>query len=189
MVKYIKIPGTDPNIEYITSPAPSSLDVIELATTNWVRESYDSQIVNAAPVGLVIAFAANTEPEGFILCDGSTVSRETYFKLFSVIGTLYGEGDGTTTFALPNLNGRYIQGNTTSGTMLNAGLPEIGGNIYAGYNGTGYPNGSKDSIGVGSGASYVRQTVLFKASTYSTIYGSSDTVQPPSITMRYYIKY
>lgn len=53
--------------------------------------------------GMVIPWANFTEvPDGFLLCDGAAVSRELYSELFSVIGTIYGEGDGSTTFNLPN---------------------------------------------------------------------------------------
>lgn len=54
------------------------------------------------PIGSVIAFAGNNAPVGYLMCDGSAVSRETYADLFAVIGTTYGSGDGSTTFNLPN---------------------------------------------------------------------------------------
>ena len=66
------------------------------------------------PVGVVQAFAGSTIPTGWLLCDGSAVSRTTYAALYSVIGTTYGSGNGSTTFNLPNtvqppaLTMRYI---------------------------------------------------------------------------------
>lgn len=53
-------------------------------------------------VGLVAKFASDSEPPGWLMCDGSEVSRSNYSGLFSVIGTSYGDGDGSTTFNLPN---------------------------------------------------------------------------------------
>jgi microcystin-dependent protein len=62
------------------------------------------------PVGAVILYSAPTPPVGWLLCNGSAVSRTDYADLFSTIGTLYGEGDGVTTFNLPNLSGRVPAG-------------------------------------------------------------------------------
>lgn len=62
------------------------------------------------PVGTVLAMAAPTVPVGFLECSGATVSRTTYSALFSLIGTTYGAGDGSTTFTLPNLRGEFIRG-------------------------------------------------------------------------------
>ena len=66
-------------------------------------ERYDVEaFINPIPTGAVLPFAGHTAPEGFLLCDGSAVSRITYAKLFEVIGELYGKGDGSTTFNLPD---------------------------------------------------------------------------------------
>jgi microcystin-dependent protein len=61
-------------------------------------------------VGQVCFFAMQTPPEGFLACDGSAVSRTTYAALFAAIGTLYGSGNGTTTFNLPDLRGEFVRG-------------------------------------------------------------------------------
>lgn len=55
------------------------------------------------PVGLISPYAGSTAPTGWLLCDGSAVSRSTYADLFAVVGTTFGAGNGTTTFNLPNL--------------------------------------------------------------------------------------
>ena len=55
-------------------------------------------------------FAGTTAPQGCLFCDGSAVSRTTYAALFEVIGTTYGEGDGSTTFNIPDLSGRVVIG-------------------------------------------------------------------------------
>lgn len=65
----------------------------------------------ATPPGVVEAYAGTSyPPAGYLLCDGSLVSRTTYAALFAAIGTTFGVGDGSTTFALPDLRARYIGG-------------------------------------------------------------------------------
>jgi microcystin-dependent protein len=65
-----------------------------------------------APTGEVKMFAGSTLPSGFLLCDGSAISRTTYSALFGVIGTTYGVGDGSTTFNLPDFGNHFPRGNT-----------------------------------------------------------------------------
>lgn len=60
----------------------------------------------SAPIGIIQAYAGSTAPTGWLICDGSAVSRTTYSELFGVIGTTYGSGNGSTTFNLPDLRGR-----------------------------------------------------------------------------------
>lgn len=68
-------------------------------------------------VGSIYMYAGSTIPELFMLCDGSAVSRGTYSDLFAVIGTTFGQGDGSTTFNLPNLSGKVAIG-ASSGHAL-----------------------------------------------------------------------
>lgn len=63
-----------------------------------------------APVGTIVAFAGSTAPSGWLLCDGTQVSRSTYATLYSVVANAYGSGDGTTSFHLPDLRGRFLRG-------------------------------------------------------------------------------
>ena len=76
------------------------------------KSDLSSSLSTAVPTGIVQAFAGSTLPDGWLLCDGSAVSRTDYAALFAVIGTTYGAGDGSTTFNLPNqppaLTMRYI---------------------------------------------------------------------------------
>lgn len=58
--------------------------------------------------GMVIPYGGTTAPDGFLICNGGAISRTTYKDLFSVIGTTYGAGDGSTTFNLPNLSTLYL---------------------------------------------------------------------------------
>lgn len=153
------------------------------------------------PVGAVFAFACNTAPAGCLLCNGAAVSRTTYNHLFNAIGTTYGAGDGSTTFNLPDLTDRFIQGSGTAGTTKSAGLPNITGHAEDLRSG-GWSSGQNYTSGC------VTQTFTSKsyatafsnylgclygfnidASKSNSIYGKSATVQPPALTMRFYIKY
>lgn len=80
-------------------------------------EIYNHQLSIVEPAGMVTAWAGgtgNSAPTGWLICNGGLVSRATYAGLFAAIGTTYGEGDGSTTFAVPNLKGRVIVGANTS---------------------------------------------------------------------------
>jgi len=73
------------------------------------------------PSGAVFHFAMTSAPTGYLVCDGSAVSRSTYSELFSAIGTTFGVGDGSTTFNLPNLLGEFIRGYNGSGSGKDTG--------------------------------------------------------------------
>ena len=64
----------------------------------------------AIPVGLIVACATDVPPIGWVLCYGQAISRSTYSRLFSVIGTVFGAGDGSTTFNVPDCRGRVFLG-------------------------------------------------------------------------------
>lgn len=81
------------------------------------------------PIGHVVPFAGTTPPAGWLLCNGSAISRTTYALLFATIGVTYGAGNGTTTFNLPDTQGRVILGvsgthalGSTGGSETAAGL-------------------------------------------------------------------
>ncbi|MCR4881834.1 MAG: phage tail protein [bacterium] len=143
-------------------------------------------------IGSVIWYAGSSAPDGYLLCDGSDVSRETYSDLFNVIGVRYGAGDSANTFTLPNLIGKFAEGALSAGTYKNAGLPNITGRI-CGEMGT-YPNGAFHKTGTTEGStatsgSSVDDTYAFDASRCSSVYGRSSTVQPASLTLLPCIKY
>ena len=81
---------------------------------------------NPGIVGEVTMFAGASAPAGWLLCDGTAVSRTGYAALFAVIGTTYGAGDGSTTFNLPNLKGRAPVGQDTGQTEFDV-IGETGG--------------------------------------------------------------
>ena len=162
---------------------------------------YNLGTLAVVPSGSVIPFAGSTAPQGYLLCDGREVSRADYPFLFSVIGTTYGSGDGSTTFNLPNLQDKFVQGAGTNavGTEMSAGLPNITGDFVPGSvpaNHGKYATGAfYGTSGTGKeNANSVTPTVqdygfAFNASKSNSIYGNSDTVQPPAICMNYIIKY
>lgn len=76
--------------------------------------------------GLINLWATGTAPTGWLLCQGQAVSRTTYAALFAIIGTTYGSGDGSTTFNLPNLQGRVPVGFDGAQTEFDT-LGETGG--------------------------------------------------------------
>lgn len=163
----------------------------------------NSLFVNGAeilPAGVIFAFSGEEIPQGYLLCDGTAVSREQYSKLFSAIGTIYGEGDGITSFNLPNLIDRFIQGKNQIISNIEAKLPNIKGNkktgsILYGANTEmegalkGTSSTSYSSVGSGSGKIYY-SAIEFDASAYNSIYSDEcTTVQPPAVGMKYIIKY
>lgn len=75
-----------------------------------------SGVVSGVPLGSVAFYCGSTVPTSWLECDGTAVSRTTYATLFALVGTLYGSGDGTTTFNLPNLSRRTLVGRGGSGT-------------------------------------------------------------------------
>ena len=97
-----------------------------------IQQAVEKALNWCRPTGSYILFAGKTVPDGYLLCNGAAVSRTTYAKLFAVIGTTYGAGDGSTTFNLPDLNERFLQGTSTLssvGTKREASLPAITGKL------------------------------------------------------------
>lgn len=79
-------------------------------------DAVERHTANEMPSGSINAFGGSAAPSGWLLCDGSAISRTTYNQLFDAIGTTYGTGDGSTTFNVPNLNAsRFPRGSTSGG--------------------------------------------------------------------------
>jgi microcystin-dependent protein len=89
----------------------------------------DDSEANVIPTGMITPFggAIGEIPDGWRICYGQAISRTTFADLFNVIGTAYGVGDGSTTFNLPNLRGRFPLGHASSGT--GSAMGETGGAI------------------------------------------------------------
>jgi hypothetical protein len=150
--------------------------------------------------GMIKPFAGTTIPTGYLLCDGSAVSRTTYADLFAAIGTTYGSGDGNSTFNLPSLMDKLpwksIMG--SPGQSNKGILPKIEGHftLFATYGGGGSSgalnaswNGSTRSPNNVSGTGDMR--VTFAASRSSSAYtGLTDDVVPSVLFVGgYIIKY
>lgn len=90
-----------------------------------VNDNADSLDI-VMPIGSIITYAGNTSPNNWLICDGSAISRNTYNDLFSVIGTTFGSGDGSTTFNLPNLQGKVVVGKDGNDTDFDT-LGKAGG--------------------------------------------------------------
>lgn len=86
---------------------------------------WQAGLPGAESTGVIKQYAGIVAPNGYFICDGSAVSRSTYANLFSIISTIYGIGDGTTTFNIPDLRTRvsigYTSGDANFGTLGNTG--------------------------------------------------------------------
>lgn len=98
------------NIKISELPAVTSIskgDVVAVVQSGTTKKAdFDFFL----PAGIIVPFAGNTSPNGWLLCYGQAVSRSGYSALFNAIGTSHGVGDGSTTFNLPDLRGRTIAG-------------------------------------------------------------------------------
>lgn len=111
--------------------------------------------------GTLQIYAGSTAPTGYLVCDGSAISRTTYEDLFDICGTTYGVGDGSTTFNIPDLRGVFVRG---------VGSQSVSGISYSGTLGAkqsdqtqghahvltdpGHTHTGKGHIGVGGGPTY-----------------------------------
>lgn len=99
------------------------------------------------PVGGWIPYGGTTAPTGWLLCDGSQVSRTTYKSLYDVIGTMYGAGDGSTTFNVPDFRGRFVLGKAAAGTGSTLG--STGGSIDHTHTGPSHTHSVSGNTGNG----------------------------------------
>lgn len=95
-------------------------------TTKFLRGDATWAAPGGTPAGTVAIFSASSAPTGWLLCDGSAVSRTTYADLFAVVSTTFGSGDGSTTFNVPNLKGKVVVGIDSGQTEFDT-LAETGG--------------------------------------------------------------
>jgi microcystin-dependent protein len=98
--------------------------------------------VEGVNTGIIVPWGDSTPPSGFLECDGSAVSRSTYSALFAVIGTTYGSGDGSTTFDLPDLQDKVVQGRGPTYSLaqnVGSSTVTITGNISGSLDSTAIP--------------------------------------------------
>ena len=146
-----------------------------------------SETSPSVPAGTMLPFAGTVIPDGYLPCNGANVSRADYANLFAAIGTKWGEGDGSTTFTLPNFNDRFIEGTTDTekvGQYLEAGAPNITGTaskiLFLGQGfGTSGAFSTSDYAGGASSGGGLAYKLSFNASESCNIY-TAQTVQPSS---------
>lgn len=88
----------------------AALDHIETGIFNAAATADSALAAAGAPTGAIMDYGGSSAPSGWVLCNGSAISRTTFSALFAVIGTTYGAGDGSTTFNVPDLRGRVSVG-------------------------------------------------------------------------------
>ena len=155
------------------------------------------------PAGVIMFYAGTVVPNGWLACNGGVYPRAKYARLFSAIGTRYGAGDGSTTFAIPKAHHQVLEATTTIsevGQVMEAGLPDITGTIGIVANngrlGVEAPKGSFedwDPMGVADVSTLPTGRVLntrmnFKASRSNALCGKSQTNQMASLRLLAIIK-
>lgn len=103
---------------------------VDSGETKKIKVSKILKIVETIPIGTIVAFGSTNVPKGWLLCDGSLVSRTEYSDLFDAIGTTWGEGDGSTTFKLPSTKGKTIAGLDTNSTNFQTFGSSIGSSTH-----------------------------------------------------------
>jgi microcystin-dependent protein len=99
------------------------------------------------PIGLITPFAGATAPTGWLFCDGAAINKNTYGRLYEVITTSYGVGNGSTTFNLPDLRGRAAIGKSAGSSIGSTGTGAMGA-----------VNGTEVSLGATEGQESVTLT-------------------------------
>jgi microcystin-dependent protein len=154
-------------------------------------------VSGGVPAGAILPFAMNSAPAGWLAADGSNVNRTTYAALFAAISTTYGAGDGSTTFALPDLRGIFVRGSgsqTISGITYNKTFAAKEGDAFQGHRhdtsvalNTAAASGS-GSVAAGGGFGSVTITDPTTDTTNGTPRTASET-RPANIAMLYCIKF
>ena len=163
----------------------------------WENVSGRPDLSAVIPPGTIIHYAGRTVPSGWLICNGANVSRRDYAALFAAIGTTYGAGNGSTTFGLPNMGGRFLEGTTYTGsvgTYHSAGLPNISGTFTEHGNTSGmqctgaFTGEARIGLKSNQGGAWDGGRVTLNSSRSSAVYGAASTVQPPSIALLACIK-
>ena len=139
------------------------------------------------PVGTVYDYAGSSAPSKFVFCDGAAISRTTYADLFAAIGTTFGAGDGSTTFAVPDLRGRTVAGKDDMGgaaggvqehTLVTSEMPahthSIGNQGSASHDGSGNPSavsgaGTSGSTGGDGAHTNLQPTIVLNKIIYTGV--------------------
>ena len=167
----------------------------DAALDKWVLQNPAKGIISqqsGVPVGTIEYFACPEPPAGYLKADGGEAGRETYPDLFKVIGTTFGEGNGETTFNLPDLIDCFAQGSNIPGKKKESGLPNIQGETgWIISSGDEKTQGAFELINrsvnsarlIENNNSVSLYRLAFNASNSNPIYRTSDIVQPPALTL------
>ena len=101
------------------TPTQDTTSSTQIDTVGARNTKINSVMNSILPTGTVLPYGGSSAPTGFLMCDGSAVSRTTYADLFDVIGTTYGSGDGSTTFNVPNLSTAVLPSSSTVSVVGN----------------------------------------------------------------------
>ena len=150
-----------------------------------------SNLSSAVPSGVISAYAGSTAPSGYLLCDGTAVSRTTYSGLFGIISTTYGVGDNSTTFNVPNLKGKVAVGRDSSQAEF-SDLAETSGEKTVTLTTAQIPSHNHSSFifGSGSGNSGLGPTTIANTNTTTgnTGGGEAHNNLQPYLVINYIIK-
>lgn len=148
--------------------------------------------------GAVVAFAMNSAPPGWLICNGGAFSRTTYAALFVKLGTFYGAGDGSTTFNIPDLRGEFIRG-FDAGRGVNPGRAfgtleldalQGHGHINTIHTANGPPGGGGEFVGAGGpGAIQVTGRVLDPVALNSGTPRIANETRGRNVALLFCIKY
>lgn len=177
---------------------------MSIVNLSQIAQALDAMMPELTPVPVGTIDFAHDVPEGWLECNGAAVSRTKYARLFKKIGTKYGAGDGSTTFNLPNLHHRVLEGTNTTNEVAKyqeAGLPDIGGSIsfHGAGNGGSYVYSASGFCAGDARQSSFRQgnvetsaesfgAVNVNASRSNALYGKSNTNQNNALRLLAIIK-
>ena len=149
-----------------------------------------SALSSSLPTGTIISYASSTAPTGYLKCNGAAISRSTYNSLFSGIGTVFGSGDGSTTFNVPDLRGEFVRG-WDDGRSIDTGRAfgssqsdEFKSHTHTSNQDLENPNSS----GITQGPGGRSHGVIASGSVITNASGGSET-RPRNIAILYCIKY
>lgn len=125
-INRLAVGGTNTHVLQVDSAQTNGIKWGQVATAGIANGAVTPAKLSFDIAGVITAFGGSSAPTGWLLCDGSAVSRSTYADLFAVIGSTYGSGDGSTTFNVPNLKGKIPVGLDAAQTEFDT-LAETGG--------------------------------------------------------------
>ena len=158
------------------------VDTIEDAKAIMPGGAVDVAVGSASvPSGAVFAFAMNSAPAGYLECDGSAVSRDTYAALYAAIGDTFGAGDGSTTFNLPDLRAEFVRG-------WDNGRGEDSGRTFGSWQADEFKSHTHDFTYGSGGSSIYSADPDSGSSTTSTEATGGDETRPRNVALLYAIK-